>query len=76
MWKACAAIMKKTLLLWYKNFKARQKEIVLMKGLPFTRMWELYLAGCAAAFHVGRIDVHQILLSKGVNDDLPMIRWY
>lgn len=67
---------EKTLLLWYKNFKARQKEIVLMKGLPFTRMWELYLAGCAAAFHVGRIDVHQILLSKGVNDDLPMIRWY
>ena len=37
-------------------------------------MWELYLASCAAAFHNGIVDLHQLLLSKGVNNELPMIR--
>ena len=43
-------------------------------GEEFTRMWELYLAACAATFHNGIIDLHQILVSKGVNNELPMTR--
>jgi len=42
----------------------------------FVRMWDLYLCSCAAAFHNGVIDLHQILVSKGVNNELPMVRWY
>ncbi len=45
-----------------------------MQGEEFARMWELYLAACAATFHNGIIDIHQILISKGVNNELPMTR--
>lgn len=29
-----------------------------------------------AAFHVGYIDIHQLLMTKGMNNTLPMTRWY
>lgn len=29
-----------------------------------------------AAFHVRNIDIHQLLMTKGVNNTLPMTRWY
>ena len=35
-------------------------------------MWELYLLGCAAAFRSTGLDVHQLLFSKGLNNDLPL----
>lgn len=64
----------KTLLCWRKNFLDHWDEIVEMQGLEFARMWHLYLAACAATFHNGIIDLDQILMSKGVNNDLPMLR--
>ena len=42
----------------------------------FLRMWELYLSSCAATFHNGIIDIHQILCTKGINNEIPMVRWY
>lgn len=47
----------------------------------FVHTWELCLASCAATFHKGIIDVHQVLLSNGINNDLPSlcggpVRWY
>lgn len=42
----------------------------------FVRMWDLYLAGCAAAFYIGYLDIHQVLMTKGANNELPMTRWY
>lgn len=42
----------------------------------FVRMWHLYLASCAAAFHNGIIALHQVLFTKGINNDIPMVRWY
>mgnify|MGYP006981059844 CR=1 FL=1 len=27
-------------------------------------------------FHIGGIDLHQILVTKGVNNELPLTRWY
>lgn len=65
---------QKTLLCWRENFNAHKKEIEAEKGEVFVRMWDLYLASCAAAFHQGVIDLHQILMSKGVNNELPMLR--
>lgn len=64
----------KTLLNWRENFNGSREAVVKMQGEEFTRMWELYLASCAAAFHNGVIDLHQILMSKGVNNDIPMTR--
>ena len=64
----------KTLLCWRENFLKHWDEVVATKGEEFARMWDLYLASCAATFHNGIIDLHQILMSKGVNNDLPMLR--
>ncbi len=64
----------RTLLCWRENFKKCHDQVAAEKGEEFARMWELYLASCAATFHNGIIDLHQILISKGVNNDLPMRR--
>ena len=42
----------------------------------FLRMWDLYLSAYAATFHNGIIDLHQILMIKGINNNLPITRWY
>ncbi|WP_167955269.1 class I SAM-dependent methyltransferase [Anaerosporobacter faecicola] len=64
----------KTLLCWRKNYLEHACEIRKEKGEAFFRMWDAYLASCAAAFQNGVIDLHQILMSKGINNDLPMNR--
>ena len=64
----------RTLLCWRENFLKHRAEIARMQGEEFTRMWELYLASCAATFNNVIIDLHQILTSKGINNRLPMTR--
>lgn len=66
----------KTLRCWEKNYKEHLDEIKKMFDEKFVRMWELYLCSCAATFHNGIIDLHQILATKGVNNGLSMVRWY
>lgn len=66
----------RTLRCWSQNFNEHRDEINDMMGSEFTRMWDLYLNACAATFHNGIIDLDQILISKGINNDLPMTRWY
>ena len=66
----------RTLLCWNANFQAHKDEVRKMFDEQFVRMWELYLCACAATFYNGIIDLHQILWSKGVNNELPMTRWY
>lgn len=64
----------KTLLCWRENFNQCRDKIIEEKGEEFARMWELYLVSCAAAFQNGVVDIHQILVSKGVNNELPLNR--
>lgn len=64
----------RTLLLWRENFAKHYEEVEKMMGKEFTRMWELYLCACAATFNNGVIDLHQILVTKGINNELPMHR--
>lgn len=64
----------RTLLCWRSNFLAHQEEIAAKYGEEFARMWELYLTSCAATFWNGIIDLHQILMTKGINNELPMTR--
>lgn len=66
----------RTLRCWLKNYYDHLDEVRQMFDERFVRMWELYLASCAATFYTGVIDLHQILMSKGINNDLPMVRWY
>lgn len=66
----------KTLLCWVKNYREHLDEIGQMFDKRFIRMWDLYLTSCAATFHNGIIDLHQILASKGVNNTIPIVRWY
>lgn len=61
----------KTLQCWRRNFLKHREEIGKVYGAEFVRMWDLYLASCAATFHNGVIDLHQILMSKGVNNQQP-----
>lgn len=66
----------KSLLCWDKGFREHLDEVREMFDDEFIRMWDLYLCSCAATFHNGIIDLSQILMTKGVNNDLPMTRWY
>lgn len=66
----------KTLLCWHDNFNENKEKILAMFNENFVRMWELYLCSCAASFTNGIIDLHQILLTKGCNNDLPLTRDY
>lgn len=66
----------KTLLCWVKNYHEHLEEVSKMFDERFIRMWDMYLSACAATFHNGIIDLHQILATKGINNDLPMTRWY
>ncbi|HJC67984.1 MAG TPA: cyclopropane-fatty-acyl-phospholipid synthase family protein [Candidatus Enterocloster excrementigallinarum] len=66
----------KTLLCWEKNYREHLDQVREMFDERFVRMWDLYLSACAATFHNGMIDLHQILASKGVNNNIPMVRWY
>lgn len=66
----------RTLEEWVKNFMDHLGEEKEMFDEKFLRMWHLYLATCAAAFHYWDIDIHQTLYSKGINNTLPMTRKY
>lgn len=66
----------RTLLYWNKNFQEHRGEVVEMFDEWFARMWELFLCSCAATFMNGIIDLHQIIFSNDVNNELPMTKWY
>ena len=66
----------RTLLCWLENYREHIEEVREMFDERFVRMWELYLSACAATFHNGIIDLHQVLATKGINNGLPDIRWY
>ena len=66
----------KTLLCWCDNFNNNIEKIEKMFDEKFIRMWELYLTSCAAAFNNGVVDIHQVLFTKGINNEIPLTREY
>ncbi|SFL71099.1 cyclopropane-fatty-acyl-phospholipid synthase [Pelosinus propionicus DSM 13327] len=62
----------KTLDCWYHNFSDHIDIIKEKFDDQFVRMWSLYLQGCAAAFRATGLDIHQLLFSKGLNNNLPL----
>lgn len=57
---------------WYLNFAKHLDQVRDKFGDRFCRMWELYLKGCAASFRSTGLDVYQLLLSKDLNNHLPL----
>ncbi len=66
----------KTLDCWNDNFQKKLPEVRKLYDERFIRMWGLYLTGCASAFRTGGIDIYQCLLTKGINNNIPMTADY
>jgi cyclopropane-fatty-acyl-phospholipid synthase len=65
----------KTLRAWRERFLANRDEAVRIKGEPFCRMWEFYLAASETAFCYQGLMVFQLQLAKRI-DTLPITRDY
>jgi cyclopropane-fatty-acyl-phospholipid synthase len=61
---------------WAANFEKNAETVHKRYGERFVRMWRLYLQSCAASFRYSGLDIHQILFSKGLNNNLPLTRHY
>ena len=61
---------------WLQNFEAVAGEVEETYGEEFVRMWRLYLAGSAAGFQSGTLQLFQILFTPRENDDVPWTREY
>jgi cyclopropane-fatty-acyl-phospholipid synthase len=57
---------------WSERFERSAGEVRRMFDERFVRMWRLYLRGTSSSFRDGQIEVHQILVSKGVASGLPL----
>jgi cyclopropane-fatty-acyl-phospholipid synthase len=66
----------KTLDCWNDNFQQKLPEVRKLYDERFIRMWGLYLTGCASAFRTGGIDIYQCLLTKGIDNNIPMTADY
>lgn len=68
---------QKTLEIWYANYMKVLDKVQAKYGVPFSRMWSLYLQASAASFEAGNIDVMQYLLTNAPSGTgLPMTRQY
>ncbi len=61
---------------WAKNFEEAAEQVKEKYGERFVRIWRLYLVGCTALFHYSGLDIHQLLFSKDLCNDLPLTRDY
>ncbi len=63
-----------TLIEWHKNFMKKKKEITKLMGEKFTRIYRIYLWGCAQAF-LQDLQVFQLTLTKKI-DTVPITKEY
>jgi len=64
----------KTLGCWLERFERVHEQIVNMFDQKFIRSWRLYLAGSAAAFTTGDLQLFQVVFTHPTNNDLPWSR--
>ncbi|HLJ79286.1 MAG TPA: cyclopropane-fatty-acyl-phospholipid synthase family protein [Acidobacteriaceae bacterium] len=69
-----------TLRRWVDGLQANAEALLRLVSAESYRIWLLYMAGCAAAFHRGDIAVYQVLFSNPEHGEshLPLTRedWY
>ena len=66
-----------TLRAWHDRFSRVRPQAVALTSERVVRMWEVYLVGCAKAFDLGLVSVHQVLASKPARDGrarIPLTR--
>lgn len=61
---------------WAERFDQHEAKVREMYDEKFVRMWRLYLRSSAAFFRIGGLSIHQMLFSKGINNQLPLTRDY
>jgi cyclopropane-fatty-acyl-phospholipid synthase len=64
----------RTLMDWLALFEANVDRVRGMFDEKFVRMWRLYLAGSAAAFTTGTLQLFQVLFATSQNNNVPMTR--
>jgi cyclopropane-fatty-acyl-phospholipid synthase len=64
----------RTLRHWLERYESAVDRVRSMFDETFVRMWRLYLAGSAAAFETGTLQLFQVLFSTRENNDLPLTR--
>jgi len=64
-WQNFAPYYDKTLMAWHKNFVKNWNKIKKNYDERFYRMWNYYLLSCAGAFRAGKMNLWQIVFSKG-----------
>jgi cyclopropane-fatty-acyl-phospholipid synthase len=64
----------RTLTDWLALFEANVDRVRGMFDEKFVRMWRLYLAGSAAAFTTGTLQLFQVLFATSQNNNVPMTR--
>ena len=63
-----------TLQAWRQRFEANADRIENMLDEKFVRSWRLYLAGSAAAFTTGGLQLFQVLFTRERDNDIPWSR--
>lgn len=66
----------KTCRAWLHNFEAVADKVRRMHSEEFVRTWRLYLAGSAAGFKSGTLQLYQVVFAPRGNNDVPMTRHY
>ncbi len=64
-WHCFGPYYDKTLLAWYKNFEQAWPQLQSAYDERFYRMWKYYLLSCAGTFRSRKIQLWQIVFSKG-----------
>jgi cyclopropane-fatty-acyl-phospholipid synthase len=64
----------RTLEHWLVRFENSEKQISEMFSPEFMRAWRLYLAGAVAGFHVGTLQLFQIVFARTTCQQIPWIR--
>jgi cyclopropane-fatty-acyl-phospholipid synthase len=59
---------------WSERFEQKVPEITNMFDEHFVRMWRLYLRGCSVSFREGFVEIHQVLVSNGNTNQIPITR--
>lgn len=65
---------KLTLDEWRRRYESHKDDVVAMYDEEFYRMWDFWLASSSGSFNFGAIDLSQWVISKGINNDLPLTR--
>ncbi len=66
----------KTLECWLNRFERSYDRVAERFGTTFARMWRLYLAGSAAAFRAGTLQLFQVVFAGRACDSRPWTREY